>query len=145
MAFNPVPGIVSVTPSDPNAATSATYVMAGLGVAGANAWVLTPQSTGRILLVATGVMTSGTTGSTCTVQLSFGTGSAPANAAAVTGTQQGGQVFITSLTGVLTQAFALSTVLTGQALSTALWFDIAQKSSGGTLQLQKLTLVGIEL
>lgn len=144
MPYTPVPGILGVTPADPSAATSASYVMAGLGVAGANAWAMTPQVTGRILLVATGIQTSGTTASTCTVQMSQGTGAAPANGAAVTGTQVGGQPAWTSLTGILTVPFSLVWVTTGNAIGTALWFDIAQKSSGGTLQLSKLNLVAIE-
>lgn len=136
---------VSVAPTDASAATSATYVMAGFGVAGAGGgWSLTPQVTGRILLVASFVLTSGATGATCTVQLSFGTGAAPANAAAVAGTQQGGQPFFTSLTGMLTMPLTLVTVITGQAIGTALWFDIAQKSSASTLAVQKANLAAYE-
>lgn len=144
MPYSPLPNFVGVNPSNPNAATSATYVMAGLGVAGANAWVLTPNQTGRIFLMATGVELSGATGATCTLQVSQGTGSAPANGAAVTGTQMGGQIAWASLTGVLQVPFSLTWISTGNALGTALWFDIAQKSSASTLQLLQLNLVAFE-
>lgn len=144
MPYGPAPNITSVSPASAAAATSAVYVMAGLGVAGANAWVITPNTTGRILLIATGVLLSGATGATCTTQLSFGTGTAPVNGAAVAGTQQGAQPAWVSLTGNLQTPFSMTTIVTGQALGTALWFDIAQKSSASTLQLLTLNLVAIE-
>lgn len=144
--YAPHGNIVNVRPTGAAAATSATYVMAGFGVSGAGGgWSITPNSSGRVLLFASGLMTSGTTGSTCTVQLSFGTGAAPANAAAAAGTQQGNQPAWVSLTGALAVPFALFTVVQSLVLGTAVWFDIAQKSSGGTLSLTLCELIAIEI
>lgn len=145
MPYTPAPNVVSVNPTDASAITNAAYKMAGYGVSGASGgWSMTPNQTGRILLIATGVMLSGASASTCTLQLSFGTGAAPANAASVTGTQQGGQPAWISLTGNLQTPFSLTTVITGQTLGTALWFDVAQKSSASTLQLLQANLVAVE-
>jgi hypothetical protein len=79
------------------------------------------------------------------VQLSYGTGSAPANAAAAAGTQQGNQPAWVSLTGALTSNFFLSTVVQNLTVGTAYWFDIAQKSSAGTLAVTLTELTAIEI
>lgn len=144
--FSPHGNLVNTRPTGAAAATSASYVMAGFGVAGAGGgWSITPNSSGRVLLIASGLMTSGTTASTCTVQLSFGTGTAPANGAAAAGTQQGNQPAWVSLTGMLAVPFALSTIVQNLVLGTAAWFDIAQKSSGGTLSLTLCELIAVEI
>ncbi len=156
MPYSPAPTFVHVNPGNPAAIASATYQMNGLGVAGATAWTITPLITGRILLLAVGDLVENATAQTATVQLSFGTGSAPANAAAVTGTQVGAQVAWVSLTGVLTSTFSLIAFVTGLAVpgvnslgatgaSVAVWLDIAAKSSAGNVQLQNLDLTAIEL
>jgi len=146
MPFYPHGNFVNVRPTGAAAQTSATYVMAGFGVSGAGgSWFLTPQTTGRVLLLAGGLLTSGTTASTCTVQLSFGTGTAPSAGAAAAGTQQGNQPAWVSLTGALTSNFFLSTIVTGLTIGTQAWFDIAQKSSGGTLSVTLTELTAIEI
>lgn len=146
MPFYPhPPNLVSVAPSDPGAITSATYQMLGLGVAGANAWVMTPAVTGRVMLVATGDITQSNTATTGTVQLSYSTGTAPANTTAVTGTQIGAQPFFTGLTGALTAPFSLVFIVTGLVVGTAYWFDIAAKSSANSITVSKLNCIAIEV
>lgn len=156
MPYSPSPATVSVSPSDPAGQTSASYVMGGLGVAGANAWTITPQVTGRVLVMVMGDITQSNTATTGTVQLSYGTGTAPALNAAVTGTQIGGQVFFTGLTGCLTAPFALMAVVTGLAIptinsvgqttaGTPVWFDVAMKSSANSITISKMTCTAIEL
>lgn len=155
MAFSPLPAVLSVVPSNPSATTSASYVMQGLGVAGANAATITPQSTGRVLVFAEGDMT-GINTATVTVQLSFGTGAAPANAAAVTGTQVGSQPTLTPITGILTTPFTLFWLITGLSVpsvnsqgvtsaGTPVWLDIALKSSTGAASVSNLTITAIEI
>ena len=155
MAYSPSPAFVSVSPADPASITNATAKMAGLGAAAA-AFVITPQTTGRVLVIVTGDMTSGATAATCAIQLSYGTGSAPANAGTLTGTQVGGNVTWVSLTGALRSAFTLSTVITGLAVpsinsqgvtgaATQVWLDVAQSSSTSSLQLKNCTCTAIEL
>jgi hypothetical protein len=144
MAFYPH-NFSSGAPADPAAITNAAYKMAGLGaVAAPNAWAITPQITGRVFIMISGTQTHGWAG-TGTLQLSFGTGAAPANAAAVTGTQQGGQMVFVSDAGTLQAPFAMSMIITGQAIGTALWFDVNQKHSASSLQLQFLNVLAIEI
>lgn len=155
MPYSPSPASVSVTIAAPAATTSASYLMQGMGVAGATAFTITPQVTGRLLVVVMGDMT-GVNTATVTVQLSFGTGAAPANAAAVTGTQTGGQVTLTPITGILTTPFTLVSIISGLAVpsinsqgqttaSTPVWLDIALKSSSGAASISNLTCTAIEL
>lgn len=146
MAFTPDPNVVVVNPTDAAAITNAAYRAAGYGVSGATGgWSMTPNSTGRILLIATGVVTGGGAG-TATLQLISGTGAAPANAASTgLGTAAGGQPAIILDAGGLQAAFALTWVLTNQTLNTAVWFDIQQKMSANSLQLQFANLIAIEL
>lgn len=156
MPFTPTSyGQCGVTPSNPTAINSATYLMNGLGVAGANAWVITPQTTGRVFFMATGQLVENATAQTATIQLSYGTGSAPANAAALAGTQVGGQQAWVSLTGQLTTQFSIAWVVAGLAVpsmkpdgtqnaATPVWFDINSKSSAGTIQLTNLNLIAFE-
>ncbi len=129
--------------------------MQGLGVAGVNAFTITPQATGRILVFVEGDMT-GINTATVTAQLSFGTGSAPANAAAVTGTQVGSQPTLTPITGILTTPFTLFWVVTGLAIpsiksdgtttaATPVWLDVALKSSSGAASVSNLSCVAIEI
>lgn len=155
MAFSPLPSVFANVPSNPAATTSATYQMQGLGVAGANAWSVTPQSTGRLLVIVEGDMT-GINTATVTTQLSFGTGAAPANAAAVTGTQVGSQPTLTPITGILTTPFTLTWVITGLAVpsvsssgvtaaGTPVWLDIALKSTSGAASVSNLSIVVVEI
>ena len=137
---------VGVTPANQTAIASATYQMNGLGaVAAPNTFAITPSTTGRVLVLITGDLVENATGQTATCQISYGTGAAPANAAAVTGTQTGPQPTWVSLTGNLTVYFCISTVITGLTIGTVYWLDLAMKSSAGNVQLTNATCVAIEI
>jgi hypothetical protein len=157
MPFTPAANVVSVAPTDASAITNAAARAAGFGVAGAGGgWSLTPQVTGRVLVIATGIITGGGAG-TATLQLTSGTGAAPANAASSgLGTAVGGiPAYILDATG-LQAAFVLSWVFTGLAVpaftaaglngtQTPVWFDILQTMSASSLALQKVNLIAMEL
>lgn len=137
--------VVSRTPADQTAIASATYQMNGLGAIATIPCRLTPGSTGRVLVIVTGDLVENATGQTATVQLSYGTGAAPANAGAVTGTQTGGQIAWVSLTGQLTQTFAIHSLITGLVVNTDYWFDLALKSSAGTVQATNVNFSAVEV
>ena len=143
--FFPHPPPVIAKPTDPAAFASATYTMGGLGVAGANAWAITPSVTGRVLFAISGYQLADATARTCTMQLSYGTGSAPAAGAAVTGTQVGGQPIWISLTGAIQAPFTMFWIQTGLTLGTAYWLDIAAKASAGTVTLKELNIIAFEM
>lgn len=155
MPFSPSPSSVVVAPANPTAITSAGGLMAGLGAAAA-AFIITPQVTGRILVLVTGDIVESATAQTGTLQLRSGTGTAPANAAALAGTTVGGAVSFTSLTGVLTVPFSLIAIITGLAVpsinslgvtgaAVPVWLDLGCTSSAGSIQPTNLTCTAIEL
>lgn len=119
-------------PANPTQTSSATYVM--MGLAGA----ITPRGT-KVKVTLSGDVTA-TNGQTATMQLSIGTGAAPANAAAVTGTQFGSQPTFTALTGLLTVPFSVQAIATGLTPGTAVWVDLALKSSSGNVSVSNLSL-----
>jgi len=114
----------------PFSTSSATYVMLGLGT---TLWGLIPLSTGRIRLTATGTLTTTLTGSDSYILGKYGTGTAPNNGVAVTGTSATtSEVRVTNsgATGALS-AFTYYAEITGLTVGTPYWFDLAQKVSGG--------------
>lgn len=112
----------SPSPASPAATSSATLQMMGLAVP------FTPASTApRVLVIVTGVAATATAAASVTVGGRYGTGTAPANGAAVTGTRFG-----PSADAVLGPAaaagagvpFTVTDVLT-LAPGTAYWLDLA--------------------
>ena len=104
-------------PSDPTAITGVTAKMLGLAVA------FTPLRTGRILVITKGNITCDTTAKLTTVRLRYGTGTAPANDAASTGTAAGIASTFTALTGMVTVPFADAALISGLTIGTAYWLD----------------------
>lgn len=110
------------TPADPTGTASATQVMMGLG----STCTYTPAGTGKVLVTVTGTcQATGATNAAISVGCRRGTGTAPANGAAVTGTRFGAvadqQLRSTNTsTGV---GFAFTGLLTLTA-GTTYWFDI---------------------
>jgi hypothetical protein len=110
-------------PGNPAATASTVGVM--MGLAGA----ITPEVTGKVSVILTGSAGTLTAGVTATLRLYQGTGVAPVNGAAVTGTPFGsGGDPIASDVGLLVP-FAISGGLTGLALGVPIWVDIWLKTS----------------
>ena len=129
MGFSPyVKAAAPVTfkPTPPAAVTSLTLVMCGLGTT----CQFTPTVTSKVLVILTGYMTTNTTQTAVTAGGRYGTGTAPANAAAVTGTRWGSNTDINFEAAVQGQddAFALNEVLTLTG-GTTYWFDVALLTS----------------
>jgi hypothetical protein len=110
------------TPADPLGTASTTLVMMGLGAACA----YTTAGSGVVLVNVTGTATTATAVQTVTIGGRYGTGTAPANGDAVTGTRFGGAAdgTVQPPTAGAYTAFALTAILT-LVPSTPSWFDIA--------------------
>jgi hypothetical protein len=130
---------INSRPSNPASTSSATLTMAGLAVS------FTPTSSGSAIIIITGDMANSAASAGVTVQLRYGTGVAPSNGAAVTGT---------ALTNVTTSnhpanaqaPFSLVYYVTGLTPSTAYWLDIAQATvGGGTANVYDLNVSAAEL
>jgi len=152
MSFEPHNGITLNSASPTGTANTAALVM--LGLAGS----ITPQSTGRILVIVSGDMSQSTTGDGGAIQISMGTGAAPSNGGALAGTQFGSLVTMTFLTGVLTVPFCIHALPGGQVTPNytgtgkaqvtpvPLWVDLAFKAvTGGTFTLSNVTLTAFEI
>lgn len=121
--------------------TSQTQVMAGYGADATQPVVYTPQFTGKLrvlIVVGVGQLTAG---ANTTLSGQYGTGTAPAAAAAVTGTvfpQGTFNIRVPSVvTGTATNAQAtISAVLSGLTIGTKYWFDIALSTQTSADQSQ---------
>lgn len=126
------------------AASTSAYTMQGL------AGAITPRTTGNLLIIINGTITgaSTTAGDGVLLQASYGTGSAPANAAALAGTQVGsivGYMNPTTVTAAdVNVPFTVTAVVTGLKRGTAYWVDLAAKAVA-TASKSPLTNVSVSV
>lgn len=131
---------LSVDKGSPAGTTSTSLVMAGL------AGSFKPEWSGRVTLTVTGLLGNSVAGNNTGVILYHGTGTAPANGAATTGTPCGSQVWgYPNSTSALVPV-TLTCTLINQALSTAHWFDVGFRTgAAGTASLANMYLYATEL
>lgn len=128
-------------------ASTTTYFMQGL------AGSITPVKSGKVMFTISGTLTSSsvTAGDGILMQLSHGTGNAPANAGALAGTQDGsvqGYMNPTTVTAAdVNVPFSMTAVVTGLALDTAVWLDVAAKSvlNASHIALTNVSISAIEV
>ena len=106
-------------------ATSPTYLMLGL------AGTITPNVHGTISVSICGSTTDAVLADAISVQISYGTGAAPSNGDALTGTQVGALVQQSQAVAGDVQSFCSVAVITGLTVGTPYWLDLAAGSSGG--------------
>ena len=128
------------SPANPTGTTS-TGAAVMMGLAG----TITPVLSGRVLVVMTGTWGSGTIGDGVNVQLSYGTGAAPANADALTGTQFGSIKHLVAATVAGRAGFTVAFFVTGLTSGTAYWLDLAVEAvTGSTATIYDVDIVAIE-
>lgn len=131
---------LQATPTAPTGTTSIAQVMSGLGTT----CKLTPVYSGRIKFEFLGA-TRNTAANTTVYNAMWGTGTAPANGVAATGTAVGPTVASTSPTSTSATPFSAGGIITGLTPGTAYWFDISQATAGGgTSNLTNLTCNAME-
>lgn len=155
MAFEPYPAYLQAIFAAPTATVSTTQVMLG-SVGSTPAASITPLVTGRIFVMFSGLITNGTSGDGSSVQISYGTSTAPIAGAALTGTQIGQIQTWTSLTNLLTGPFCVQAIVTGLAVptinstrattaATPVWLDLAFNAvTGGTTTITKMNILAFE-
>lgn len=113
----------------PAGTTSATGVMMGLG----STYTITPTGTGRVTFTMQCTVANTGVSNNSNVKGYFGTGTAPANGAALIGTAFSNAFTVNtiSLAGGVA-GVTISKVVPGLTLGTAYWFDSALQVSGGT-------------
>ena len=129
------------SPADPPGTASAAGVMMGLAV------TMTPRVTGRIQVIITGTIANATAiADGATVQLRTGTGAAPANGDALTGTAAGGLVQYIAATVLEKAPFTVSAIISGLTLGVMTWMDLGVAAvTGGTATVTDLSVSAVEL
>jgi hypothetical protein len=136
--------IYQATPTDPAGTTNTTGVMLGLGA------IITPQYSGRVIIFVSGNLTNstGTAGNGAKVQIRYGTGTAPAAGAALTGTAQGSmqQSVLERAVANDLQTFGLHTFVTGLIVGTPIWFDLSIAAvAAGTALAKSINVSAMEI
>lgn len=139
------PAVLQSSPANPTGTTSTTGLM--MGIAGA----FTPVVTGRVFIMISGTLRNTTGDSGAQVQIRTGTGTAPTNGAALTGTTRGGLVRgkITASGATSTPLivpFSCNAIVTGLTIGTAIWIDVELAAiTSGTASITDLSLSAYEL
>jgi len=120
-AFSGILGAATTATSAAPAATTATTpgVMMALG------GTITPVKTGTVFITINGTIANNTLASVCTAQIRTGTGTAPINGAAATGTTRGTSFNLKQPVAANQFPFALSALVTGLTVGTAVWIDVS--------------------
>ncbi len=127
------------TPANPTGTTSMVGVMMGL------AGTFTPATTGRMQITITGNASSNTNNGGATFQIRTGTGAAPANAAALTGTARGVANSAESSSSSDFLPFCAQAIVSSLTLGTAYWIDLSlAAATGGTALLKNLVINAVE-
>lgn len=105
---------------NPAATTSVSPTKVMMGLAGA----FTPRGS-RVLITMHGDIRNGTSGSGSQWQMRYGTGSAPANAAADTGTAAGSAQNLVVNGTTMRVPFSETAIIQNLVPGTAYWFDMA--------------------
>lgn len=136
--------VYTTAPADPTGTTDTTGKM--MGLAGA----FTPQFSGRVLIFITGNLTNSTAtaGDGAKAQITYGTGTAPVNGAALTGTAVGSiqSSVLERATASDFQTYSLVALVTGLTIGTAIWVDVRLAAIvGGTGLCKNNNIVVIEI
>ena len=131
--------------ASPTGTASTSFIMMGLGSLAA----ITPTTTGRVLVIATGGVFSATAGAAADAVfaiISRGTGTAPANGTAFSGTQISATEQYTLNGTNFVEAFSINAIVTGLSVGVATWFDLAIKtgSASFTVALLNVNITVIE-
>jgi len=138
-SFGPSILLNSGTAKSAYTTTSTRQVMSGLGI------TFTPASTGRVLIIGIVQVSNNTAADGVTANLKYGTGTAPAAGAAVTGTTVGETVSVVSETASQSVIGSIIGVATGLTVGTTYWLDVAVEAvTGGTASATLLGYVAIE-
>lgn len=131
---------LQANPANPTGTASATGVMMGLGTT----CHITPVYSSRVKVEFIGGIANGAINNSITVKLFFGTGAAPANAAAITGTQVANALLTNQNTAANFSAFAQGGIITGLTPGTAYWLDLSLAASANTSTMAGISCNAME-
>lgn len=134
----PTRATYQATPADPTGTTSTSGVMMGL------AGSITPASSGKILIMISGDLKS-SSAATLKMQIRYGTGSAPGNGGALTGTAVGN--LATAIGNDADQQFptTCNAIISSLSVGTAYWIDVSLSTSAGTGTVKNISMSVMEI
>lgn len=136
------PNTVFVTVNSPAATASGVQVMMGLG----SVATITPTGSGKVQIIISGTLQIATAGQTAQPQLRFGSGSAPVNGAAATGSTCGPQFIWGAYAAGNTPTFPFTMqCIATMNVATAYWMDIGVSSSSGNVTFTSVVVSAHEL
>ena len=129
-------------PANPATTTNTTGVMCGLS----GSITTSAATSGRILIIISGYCNNNTASDGIKVQIRHGTGAAPTNGAALTGTADGNFTALINGAQTFTTPFSTQAIVTGLSASTAYWIDLSQAAiTGGTASVLNPNISAVEL
>ena len=136
----------NLQPADPTGTTDTTGKMMGLGHS-PSSFIFIPQMGSVIFVTICGtVFNSGGVGDGAKITIYAGTGSAPANGAALTGSPYSTTVQYISSTTAGKVPFSLTTLIVPVVANTTYWIDLGLAAiTGGTATVTDLQLTAFEL
>ena len=138
-------GATATSPiANPVTTTSTTGVMMGIGASCS----ITPRKSGTILVIVTGDMDNATAADGAGIQIRYGTGTAPINGAALTGTTAGGLIKMTNVATVTgsRSPFSSNAIVAGLTIGTAYYIDVSLAAiTGGTARIRDVIISAIEI
>lgn len=134
---------VQTNGASPTGTASASGVMMGLS---SGTSIITPVSTGKISITIKGMVTNNTNTDSCATRIRWGTGSAPANGDALTGTIAGPASAFTGMVAAAQQAFVDIAIVSNLSINTPVWIDESLTTPGGGIcTIVSVTMVVVEL
>jgi hypothetical protein len=132
---------LQANPGNPSGTTSGTAVMAGMG----GVCKLTPIYSTRIHITFQAQISNSTSAAFAVMGMRYGTGTAPANGAAATGTIAANEISYQTSAVNSFAPFSSTAIITGLTPGTAYWFDLTQRQiSGGTAYMQSVGCTAME-
>ena len=124
---------------NPIGTTSTTGVMMGLKTS------ITPSLDGRVMVMVTGSIKNNTGSRGARVQIRYGTGTAPNNGTALTGTTIGAPVEMLNANNTPTYPLTVSALIMGMETGVTYWIDVSLAAiTGGTATLGPVGLIASE-
>ncbi|MFI4977545.1 MAG: hypothetical protein ACHQC8_02540 [Solirubrobacterales bacterium] len=129
------------TPGNPVGTASTTGAMMGL------AGSITPIRTGNVLVIISGDIFNNTLNDGASVQIRYGTGSAPTNGVTThPGTAAGGKPVMTATAASAADPFSVQAVVSGLTLGTAVWLDLEVAAiTAGTALVEHISISAVEV
>jgi hypothetical protein len=134
-----VPVSAGFLPANPTGTSDGTGLMMGIGATCA----FTPTVSGSVAVWVTGNVTTDTNGSGSQMQIRYGTGAAPANGAALSGTTSGSLIAQSCTAANELEAFMLLGNITGLVIGTAHWIDLRLSNSSAGAEVSTLSNISV--